>query len=695
MQENINIAVLKKDLIAHQLVDYLRRNQDRLGLDDAIIYHNFPMYRSPDDDTATAKILVVSRVHGIIVFGCSGEANRSVGGLSVSVAELEQVYATLFSKLVKSKRLRKGPTELLVPLHPVLFAPQFSSSIQEYLDGWPGLSVAKDEAEVGLVFAGRAAMADTDLREIFAILEASGAILKPKARKVTPDSSTRGSILSSIETEIANFDGDQRQAALTQLDGPQRIRGLAGSGKTIILTMKAALIHLQDPEAEILYTFYTKSLYDLIKRLITRFYRQFAETDPDWSKIHILHAWGGRRIPGVYYNACLDNGVAPKTYGQDPFSSLCEELVQHPLIQRYDYSIIDEGQDFPGTFLNLCLRLTKNRRIIWGYDECQNILKMTIQDTKKTFGTDANGQYLVDFAKLPSASDIVLRVCYRNPRRVLMYAFALGLGIYNDRIIQMPENKEHWEDWGFSVEQGGMRVGDKMVIGRPEVNSPLIKNKLLDSADTVRLKCFQKFVDECDFVVNCIVEDIRSGLSPEDIMVVSLDDKYARSYFSRLAELLEEKGVHVFNLLTAPQDSTAFSIEGHVTLTTVYRAKGNEAGSVYVVGIDQVFVHKDLLSERNKLFTAMTRSHAWVTLSGCGSESTVSPCLREFEAVSRDYPQFQFIMPDPRELQTIQRDLQNKQRTGLEASRELTDLMKKYGLSKSQLSELVEKSKGT
>ena len=82
--------------------------------------------------------------------------------------------------------------------------------------------------------------------------------------------------------------------------------------------MKAAHIHLHHPEATILFTFWTKSLYDLAKQLITRFYRQFDDRDPDWTKLNILHAWGGKNIEGVYYNACIDNGIIPLRFKQVP-----------------------------------------------------------------------------------------------------------------------------------------------------------------------------------------------------------------------------------------------------------------------------------------------------------------------------------------------------------------------------------------
>src|SRR4029077_16131645 len=143
--------------------------------------------------------------------------------------------------------------------------------------------------------------------EARSIIEGAKALTRPRAREIPSDRAVpKAHILAALEAEIANFDAEQRKAAITVLAGPQRIRGLAGTGKTIVLAMKAAQIHLNEPKQTVLYTFYTKSLYDLIKRLITRFYRHYKDSDPDWERVKILHAWGGANVAGVYQRACID-----------------------------------------------------------------------------------------------------------------------------------------------------------------------------------------------------------------------------------------------------------------------------------------------------------------------------------------------------------------------------------------------------
>jgi superfamily I DNA and RNA helicase len=467
-----------------------------------------------------------------------------------------------------------------------------------------------------------------------------------------------------------------------------------------VLAMKAARIHSEDPDARILYTYWTKQLHDYVKRLITRFYREFADVDPDWTKIDIMHAWGGKNLNGVYYNTCRDNEVPPltfgdvKSYGKKAFDQVCKDLEKNNLKKSYDYSILDEGQDFPTSFYRLCRKITQNDRVIWGYDECQNIFNMKIQDTIKTFDRKPSGEPYIDFSKTSTeeGQDVVLHKCYRNPRTILVAGMALGLGIYSDKIIQMPENKEHWEDLGFKILEGSYNTGDHMVISRPEENSPLIKNQLLDKDNSaIKWKVFDKFGEECQFVADNIKKDLEEELLPEDIIVISLDDLDARTYFRAISHKLIGAGVKTFNLLEAPSNTTDFMIEDYITLTTVYRAKGNEAGSVYIVGVDRIFDKKHSIVSRNKLFTAITRANAWATITGTGKSALEFE--KEIEKVIDNDYQLVFEMPDLKDLRIFQRDLTRKQAQYNEIRRYIENKAGELGIDEDALLQELSKTK--
>ncbi len=402
----------------------------------------------------------------------------------------------------------------------------------------------------------------------------------------------------------------------------------------------------------------------------------------------------------MYYNVCIDNNIAPSSfgevqgYGKEAFNKVCEYLKDYKLKKSYDYTIIDEGQDFPIYFYRLCCRITKNKRVIWGYDECQNILDIKIQDTKETFGKNESGKPYIDFSeKVIADQDLVLYKCYRNPRSILVAAIALGFGIYSDKIIQLPEEMVHWEDLGFKILKGNYKKNDYMEIIRPEKNSPLIKNKLLDENSTaIKWKVFlEEGLDgECQFVADSIIKDLQEGLLPEDIMVISLDDRHARDYFNKISAILIANNINTYDLLKQPSNNTVFMIEKYITLTTVYRAKGNEAGCIYIVGVNSIFDNKDSIRERNKLFTAITRSNAWVTITGIGQSALGFE--NEIKKIIDNNYQLNFVMPDIHTLKTIQRKLAKSHAIINEVIRYIDKMADEHDIDKNKMIQEVLKT---
>ena len=488
-------------------------------------------------------------------------------------------------------------------------------------------------------------------REICSVIEGAKGLIVPRPRDVSGISATsKAAQVNALEAEIHSFDRDQKHGYMEVFEGPQRIRGLAGSGKTVVLAMKAALTHLKDPDASIVFTFYTRSLYQHVRRLITRFYRQYNDQDPDWDKLLIMHAWGGRTRAGVYYNACLENGITPLTYSDvsqspNPFDAVCKDLLKRTEIRPlYDYVFVDEGQDFPSSFLRIALSLAKNRKFVYAYDELQNIFQADIPSTESIFGE----HFELD-------EDVVLKKCYRNPREVLVCAHSLGFGLYGDRIVQMLENREHWQDLGYEVRSGTFEEGKQVDIERLAINSPNSISKHGDISSIVAFTRMKNAREEVDYVAAKIANDIREeGLNPEDIVVVCADDRYARRYFSALQEILSAEQIRTNNLNADTFSGDVFTREKSVTLSSVHRAKGNEGYSVYVMGVDALFL-RPTVRTRNLIFTAMTRAKAWLNITGVGTAAQAFE--KELNLAKRNFPHLRFTYPSASEIKIMKRDL--------------------------------------
>jgi superfamily I DNA and RNA helicase len=94
---------------------------------------------------------------------------------------------------------------------------------------------------------------DEVLTDIYSVIDGTRCMPRPVKRDISEgDERTKGAILSKLDLQIAKFNRKQKIAALTIVDGPQRIGGMACSGKTIILAMKVAMIHMENPDAKII-----------------------------------------------------------------------------------------------------------------------------------------------------------------------------------------------------------------------------------------------------------------------------------------------------------------------------------------------------------------------------------------------------------------------------------------------------------
>lgn len=696
---------LSADPDARNFLEHIRLNSERLDLEAAAIYYDFPTYSDYETVTHKPDILIASPNHGVIALRFVSEQSLFDSTLKSAPEideSLSQFTSIVTGRLLKSKLLRSGRSKLILDVTPVMFfhGPECDNDSyeSETIASYDGLSELLQDLTL------ESPLSIEEYAELRSVIEGAKALTRPAKRIIDDEERQKPALaLARLEAEIANFDQKQRRAALITIAGPQRIRGLAGSGKTIILAMKVAHLHLTKPDQKILITFLTKSLKVTIKSLITKFFRHYKDEDPDWNQIHIRHGWGGARTHGTYADACRENGKIPLSLndarkiapaGMDAFDFACRQLLSSTVITPYyDHVLIDEGQDFPAAFYELIYAVTKgendSKSIVWAYDELQNILNVRMRTPEELFGYNEDGSPRVSLARsgrnLPpgATNDTVLEKCYRNQRKVLVTAHALGFGIYGD-IVQILEDKDHWRDVGYEVVSGDLSVGSLTEIIRPEENNP-ISIEVNEELPLIDFYAANGIGDEVAYVADGVAGFINQGLKPEDVVVIALDDKNARQYFSELSALLTQQNVVSNNIISDPYSEPPFSIEGMVTLSTVYRAKGNEAAAVFVLGVDAVSLRTR--SGRNKLFTAFTRSKAWVRVSGIGD--TANQIITEIETADANFPALKFYMPDPEQVELIQRDLSKRTIAANKIKAEYMARLKEAGLSDDEIADVL------
>jgi superfamily I DNA and RNA helicase len=710
---------LQQDPTGRELIEHLRHQANILQLQEAALYYDFPTYADYETVTHKPDALLVSPRHGVLAIRfVDAEAGDGLPSIVHDVDEsLTQFCSILIGRMLKSRPLRSGMSKLIVEVTPVVYAMHVAPGFFEPdIESRLVTSLAGLDELLGELISDE--ISPTAFAEARSVVEGAKALTRAKPRSVSnPATQPLAASLSELESEIANFDQRQRRVALVNVSGPQRIRGLAGSGKTVILAMKAAHLHLTRPDEQILITFYTRSLRTALTNLVTRFYRHYRDEDPNWDKIHIRHGWGGARSSGTYADACRRENLSPLAFADarngaayalmrtkvrlDPFDFACRDLMQQTQVQPYyDHILIDEGQDFPSGFYELCFHLARGERdqknIIWAYDELQNILDVTIRTPDQLFGQDADGQPRISLersaAGLPpgAANDHVLSKCYRNQGEVLVTAHALGFGLYSEEPVQLLESKEHWEDVGYVVETAGeFVVGQQVQLLRPPENSPL---SLDQAAGTPLIESFVApgVEAEVTWVLQSIQGFLNGGLRPEDIIVIALDDRASRDYFRRVSVGLAQAGIYSNNIIADPYNEPAFTLPDHVTLSTVYRAKGNEAAVVLAIGVHGVSLRTR--SGRNKLFTAFTRAKGWLRISGVGP--TAGVVQHEVALALENYPHLRFRMPDMERVETIQRDLSKRSVKAKKIRAEYVKKLSDIGLSEDEVADLLSLESG-
>lgn len=601
------------------LIKYFRKRNDIEG----VLYFGYPIIGTVEG-ALHIDALLVSRQNGVIAFDI--EEGNSIGEKRSEIQD--DMHAKISSKLFQYKSLVKK-RRLNVKLEVLTYAPR--CKIDRDNDDF---ELATNESELdSFVNNQKWEYEDSSIyHHLQSAIQAVTSIkTTPKRSKVKKEDS-RGAELKKLENTIANLDKHQSQAVIETTEGPQRIRGLAGSGKTIVLALKVAYLHTKHPEWLIAITFNTRSLKNQFKELITRFTYEHKNESPDWDKIRIIHAWGSPQVTGIYYEICknhnieyFDYNMAKRSAGRSrEFDFVCEKAIHEieSYKETYDAILIDEAQDFSEPFLNLCYNILKKpKRLIWAYDELQNLNKNTMRSPEEVFGIGNNGKPNVQLENAPDQpkQDIILYKCYRNPRPLLATAHALGFGVYRKKgLVQMFDNPTLWIDVGYKIEEGELVENNKVILARTKESSPEFLEAHSPLDDIIMCKAFKDNDEQIKWIADQIEKNLKEDeLEYRDIVVIHSNPLTTKKAVGPLKALLYEKGI---NSHTVGIDTSAdgFFEENSITFTGIFRAKGNEAAMVYIVDAQECYVDLELIKKRNILFTAITRSKAWVRICGFG-----------------------------------------------------------------------------
>lgn len=676
----------QKPVSCNRLIEYLENKKNVSG----VLYIGYPIIGTPIGSLSLDAIFI-SKEYGLFVFDVE-ESNLVNDRTEVK----EEIYNNLTAKLWRYKQL-VFQRNLKVDIHVETYAPVANRGAllnsfcisNEDLDEYLEKNQQPLEEEL--------------YQNLLSVIQAVTNLRRVSRRLDVNKQDSRGSILKMIEASIANLDKDQNSAIIETVEGLQRIRGLAGSGKTIVLALKAAYLHATNPTWDVAITFNTRSLRTQFRDLITRFSIELTGEEPDWNKVKVLQAWGSEKAKGIYYEICEDHNIPYLDFRSaknlsissknDGFNMACQRALEQikDFKESYDVILIDEAQDFSDSFLKLCYNILKTpKRLIWAYDELQKLNEASLSAIEKVFGKELRNE------PGKPKQDIILAKCYRNSRPLLATAQALGFGIYReDGLVQMFDRPTLWKDIGYEVIDGDLVLGQKVTLERTINTSPLFLESHSAMDDIISV---HKFLNE-DLQIEWLVKEIEKNLKEdelacEDILIINPDPLTTEKFGMRINKKLLSKGInsHITGV-TSSRDS--FYVPNSIAITGIYRAKGNEAAMVYILNSQYAFGGLELIKKRNILFTAITRSKAWVRI--CGYGVAMDSLDKEIMEVKRRNFQLNFLYPtfeEMKKLNIIHREMTRDEKSMVETSKknlnQIARFIKDGKLKKEDLEDMKE-----
>lgn len=622
------------------------------------MYIGYPIIVS-GDSYQQIDVLYSSRRFGLVVFDLSHFGLPIENQKENICNQQTELFSALSARMMERSELRDKRSLKFVPK---IISLHNSVSI-ELPDG----AIVSTIDSLRTMFGQEENLSLEMYKHLAAFIQRSSSLRPKKNRDGLRFSNSLGAKLKAMENKIANLDSIQKKAALESYGGVQRIRGLAGSGKTIVLAQKAALLHIKHPNWRIVVTFYTRSMYQQFESLIRRFVFEYTRQEPNFENLTIMHGWGSSSIPGVYSEICNLLNFKPSNYvearnkfGQSSaFKGVCSELLDHikpsKSIKLYDMVLIDEAQDFPKPFFELIYHTIKEpRRIVYAYDELQSLSDLEMVTPEELFGKDSKGSPRVALQNRNGSAkpDLVLPVCYRNPPWILSSAHSLGFGVYRDEgFVQMFKDTELWNDIGYQEKNNNISLGNFVNLRRKDDASPDFFEELINKEESLKFKCFESKLEERKWVYEQIIDNIQNDeVDLDDILIIVADPLNIRSEYSAFVKLFLKNSIdlHIPGINSNPSE---IFIRNSIAVTTIYKAKGNEAPIVYYLGAEFCVSDTDIVTRRNSLFTALTRARAWARVTGVGKEMKI--LIDEFDKIKSNNFELIFKYPNAIELDKI------------------------------------------
>lgn len=395
-------------------------------------------------------------------------------------------------------------------------------------------------------------------------------------------------LLDQVKKKIILFDGDQSRFIYSQPTAQKRItiQGLAGTGKTELLLHKLKDLYVKDKSTKIVFTCFNKILAQSMRKRVPEFFNFMkVEEQIEWDeRLWVMPSWGSRGMPntGVYSYICSKYDLEFHAYSYFwPFDTVCKAAIQdlagrEEVTPLFDYILIDESQDFPQSFFELCEKVTRQVVYIAG-DIFQDIYDRTIDQSVQ--------------------SDYLLNKCYRTDPKTLMFAHAVGMGLYEEPVIRWLDDDE-WISCGYQIS----RDRGEFILSR----APLRRFEDLDMSGIRSIEVVGSQDEELKGHIYKIIDTIREThqtVQAGDIAIAFLEGGLKENY--TLADELSLEIPKRYLWKTIKGYETKTSSSDAVFISNRNNIKGLEFPFVICIVRGRI---TDNVFSRNTIYMMLTRS---------------------------------------------------------------------------------------
>lgn len=361
------------------------------------------------------------------------------------------------------------------------------------------------------------------------------------------------------------LDKEQEQEAWKIGPGHRIIKGVAGSGKTLLIAYRAKILKAMHPDYKILIICYNITLKKYIKSKIQEIFSELTIDDSNIDIYH-FHDFAYKVIKDQVTNghSIIRNIGEQKDWNvyQTKIGNILSKGIKDGEIKQgmYDAILIDECQDLTTDFLKFLLHVLnkETNHFLIAIDPAQNLYGGTV--TWKEIGIQAKGRVKT------------LKKTYRNTKQILEFAYNFNPG----RVIRLSESDTEVPLFPDMAERNG-------------------KKPVIQGFDNTRMII--------DFIINSI-DILKNTMSLGNIGIIFQTPKFA--YYETLTEQLSVEHIP-YKEIKNKQDKENFDFESNeVKLIGVHNVKGYEFHTIFLVGVD--FIRIESTEMINLLYVGITRA---------------------------------------------------------------------------------------